>query len=161
MPRGKKQEYVREIGVDERFGSALIQKLINVIMRRGKKSIARRIVYDAMDILAKKINGDEKKVLELFDKAFEQVVPHVEVRSRRVGGGVYQVPVEVNPKRQKALALRWIVQAAQERPDKIMSLRLAHELLDAADGGKGGAVKKRTEMQRMAEANRAFSHYAW
>lgn len=160
MPRRKKIEFVRDVGVDERFGSPLIQKLVNVIMKQGKKNIARRIVYDAMDVLAKKTNGDEKKVMELFDKAFEQVVPHVEVRSRRVGGGVYQVPVEVNEKRKQALALRWIVQAAHERADKVMGLRLAHELLDASEG-KGGAVKKRGEMQRMAEANRAFSHYAW
>jgi small subunit ribosomal protein S7 len=160
MPRRKKTDFVREIGVDERFSSSLVQKLINVIMKCGKKSIATKIVYEAMDILGKKVNGDQKKTLELFEKAFEQVVPHVEVRSRRVGGGVYQVPVEVNEVRKRALGLRWIVQSALERSDKNMGLRLAHEILQASEGG-GGAVKKRTEMQRMAEANRAFSHYAW
>lgn len=160
MPRRRKVEFVREIGVDERFQSPLIQKLINVMMERGKKSIATRIVYDAMDVIAKKNQGDGKKALDLFQKAFDQVVPHVEVRSRRVGGGVYQVPVEVNAKRKQALALRWIVQAAKKRSDKSMGLRLAYELLEASDG-KGGAVKQRSEVQRMAEANRAFSHYAW
>jgi small subunit ribosomal protein S7 len=160
MPRRKNKEFGRNVGVDDRFNSGLVQKLINVIMKRGKKSIATRIVYDAMDIMSKKIGGDDRKVLEAFEKAFEQVVPHVEVRSRRVGGGVYQVPVEVNQKRKQSLALRWIVTAAKERSDKVMGLRLAHELLDALEG-RGGALKKRTEVQRMAEANRAFSHYAW
>lgn len=160
MPRHKKVEFVRDVGVDERFGSPLVQKFINVVMKCGKKSIAQKIVYQAMDVLGKGAEGDDKKILEFFLKAFEQVVPHVEVRSRRVGGGVYQVPVEVNEKRKQALALRWIVAAAAARHDKVMGLRLAHELLDAGKG-TGGAVKKRTEMQRMAEANRAFSHYAW
>lgn len=160
MPRHKKAEFLRDVGVDERFGSSLVQKMINVVMKDGKKSIARAIVYQAMDVLGKNAEGDDKKILELFVKAFEQVVPHVEVRSRRVGGGVYQVPVEVNEKRKQALGLRWVVNAAAARTDKVMGLRLAHELLDASKG-VGGAVKKRTEMQRMAEANRAFSHYAW
>jgi small subunit ribosomal protein S7 len=160
MPRNKKKEFVRDIGVDERFSSSLVQKLINVVMKCGKKTIAQRIVYDAMGVLAKKANGDNAKALEVLERAFEQVVPHVEVRSRRVGGGVYQVPTEVNPKRKLALAIRWIVDAARERSDKIMGLRLGHELLDASEG-RGGAVKKRGEVQRMAEANRAFSHYAW
>lgn len=160
MPRGKKQEYLRDVGVDERFGSPLIQKMINVVMRKGKKSIAQRIVYGAMDVIAKKTGGDNQKTLEFFQEAFDQVVPHVEIRARRVGGSVYQVPIEVNPKRKQALALRWIVQAAQGRSDKVMELRLGHELLEAKEG-RGGAVKKRSEVQRMAEANRAFSHYAW
>lgn len=160
MPRRKNKEFVRNVGVDDRFSSGLVQKLINVVMKKGKKSIATRIVYDAMDIIAKKVNGDDRKTLEAFEKAFEQIVPHVEVRSRRVGGGVYQVPVEVNEKRKLSLALRWIVTAAKERSDKVMGMRLAHELLDALEG-RGGALKKRTEVQRMAEANRAFSHYAW
>lgn len=160
MPRRKNKEFIRDVGVDERFSSSLVQKLINVVMKQGKKSIARRIVYEAMDIVGKKINGDDSKILEAFEKAFEQIVPHVEVRSRRVGGGVYQVPVEVNPKRKQALALRWVVQAAKERSDKVMGARLGHELCDALEG-RGGALKKRMEVQRMAEANRAFSHYAW
>ncbi len=160
MSRRKRKIAVRDIGVDPRFGSSLIQKLINVVMWRGKKNIARYIVYEAMNLLLKKTNGDEKKALELFHRAFEQVAPQVEVRSRRVGGSVYQIPREVNPKRRQALGLRWIVQAAQVRPNKTMGLRLGNELLDASES-KGGAVKKRSDVQRMAEANRAFSHYAW
>jgi len=160
MPRNKKKEFVRPIGVDERFGSSLVQKLINVVMKDGKKSIAQRIVYEAINVLARKVDGDLQKALLSFERAFEQVVPHVEVRSRRVGGGVYQVPTEVNQKRKVALALRWIVDAARTRSDKMMGLRLGHELLDAIDG-RGGAVKKRDEVRRAAEANRAFSHYAW
>lgn len=160
MSRNKKKEFVRDIGFDEKFRSGLIQKLINVVMKDGKKSIAQKIVYDAMDLIARKFNADSTKSLELFERAFEQVVPHVEVRSRRVGGGVYQVPTEVNQKRKVALALRWIVDAARERNDKVMGLRLGYELIDALEG-RGGAIKKRSEVQRMAEANRAFSHYVW
>lgn len=160
MSRRKRKIAVRDIGVDPRFESSLIQKFINVVMRRGKKNIARHIVYEAMNLLLKKTNGDEKKALELFHRAFEQVAPHVEVRSRRVGGSVYQIPREVKPKRRQALGLRWIVKAAQVRPNKTMGLRLGSELLDASES-KGGAVKKRSDVQRMAEANRAFSHYAW
>jgi small subunit ribosomal protein S7 len=160
MPRNKKKEFTRDIGVDEKYGSPLVQKLINVVMKDGKKSTAQKIVYDAFGVLARKVDGDSQKTLDLFARAFEQVVPHVEVRSRRVGGGVYQVPTEVNQKRKVALALRWIVDAARLRSDKMMGLRLGHELLDAVEG-RGGSVKKRDEVRRMAEANRAFSHYAW
>ena len=160
MSRNKKKEFVRDIGFDEKFRSGLIQKLINVVMKDGKKSIAQKIVYDAMALIERKFNADAAKSLELFERAFEQVVPHVEVRSRRVGGGVYQVPTEVNQKRKVALALRWIVDAARERNDKVMGLRLGYELIDALEG-RGGAIKKRSEVQRMAEANRAFSHYVW
>src|SRR5882757_8958787 len=152
MPRNKKKEFVRDIGVDEKYNSNLVQKLINVVMKKGKKSIAQRIVYGAFDVLAKRVDGDSQKTLELFNRAFEQVVPHVEVRSRRVGGGVYQVPTEVNQKRKQALALRWLVIAAKERSDKVMGDRLGYELCDAIEG-RGGALKKRTEVQRMAEAN--------
>ena len=160
MPRRRRVEYIREVGVDPKFGSALVQKLINVLMRRGKKDIARAIVYDAMELLVKKTNGDEKKALELFNRAFEQVAPFIEVRSRRVGGSTYQIPREVSEKRRRALAFRWLVAAAQDRSDKTMGLRLGRELLDAYEL-KGGAVKKRADVQRMADANRAFSHYAW
>ncbi len=160
MPRKRRGEFKREIGVDPKFKSPLVQKFINVVMRKGKKNIARKIVYDAMDILMKKANNDEAKALELFNVAFEKVVPFVEVRSRRVGGSVYQIPREVNHKRKQALAFRWIVQAAKTRGDKTMGLRLGRELLDAAEE-RGGAVKKRQDVQRMADANRAFSHYAW
>jgi len=160
MPRHKRENFIRDIGVDPRYGSPLVQKLINVILRQGKKNVARRIVYDAMDMIGKKVGGNEKKVLDIFHKAFEQVAPYVEVRSRRVGGGVYQVPVEVPTQRKQTLALRWLIQAAQARSDKTMGIRLAQELIEASEG-RGGAVKKRSEVQRMAEANRAFSHYAW
>lgn len=160
MPRRKGVEFVRDVGRDHRFDSSLIQKLINVIMKGGKKNIARTIVYDAMDILIKKSGGDQGKAFALFEKAFNGVVPHVEVASRRVGGSVYQIPREVMPKRKQALALRWLISAAKSRTNKTMGERLASELLEAADG-KGGAVRKKVDVQRMAEANRAFSHYSW
>jgi small subunit ribosomal protein S7 len=113
-----------------------------------------------MDVLVKKANGDEKKAMEIFNRAFDQVAPFVEVRSRRVGGSTYQIPREVNPKRRQALAFRWLVASAKARSDKNMALRLGYELFDASDA-KGGAVKKKSDVQRMAEANRAFSHYSW
>jgi small subunit ribosomal protein S7 len=160
MPRRNRNIPKRDIGTDPRFNSVLIQKFINVTMQRGKKNVAQSIIYAAMDYLVRKAGGDEKKGLELFIKAFEQVAPHVEVRSRRVGGSVYQIPVEVRPERKQALALRWLLKAAAARPGKDMGARLGPELLDAIEG-RGGAVKKRSEVQRMAEANRAFSHYAW
>ncbi len=160
MPRRRQVEFIRDVGLDPRFGSALIQKLINVVMKCGKKNCARTIVYDAMDLLVKKANGDDKKAVELFHRAFEQVAPFIEVRSRRVGGSTYQIPREVSEKRRRALAFRWLVGAARTRSDKTMGLRLGRELLDATEL-KGGAVKKRADVQRMADANRAFSHYAW
>ncbi len=160
MPRHKKADYTRDIGVDPRFSSLLLQKLINVVMWRGKKNIARNIVYGAIDELIKKNKGDEKKALEIVNKAFEQIIPIIEVRPRRVGGSVYQIPVEVPKKRAQSLAMRWLIEGAASRPDKTMALRLAHEMLDAAEG-RGVAVKKKSDVQRMAEANRAFSHYAW
>ena len=160
MPRRKKSEFTREIGVDPIYGSELIQKFINVVMWRGKKNAARKIVYDALDILAKKSSGDKDKALAYFNEAFRQLVPSVEVRSRRVGGSVYQIPREVAHKRGRSLAMRWLLTAASARPDKTMGKRLGYELLDAVEG-KGAAVKKKTDVHRMAEANRAFSHYAW
>ncbi len=160
MPRHKKIEFVRNVGVDPRYNSEILQKLINVIMERGKKNIARGIVYEAMDVLLKKSNGDKDKALKLFYKAFDQVVPAIEVRPRRVGGSVYQIPMEVRPNRSRALALRWIISSASDRNDKTMGRRLAHELLDASEG-RGNAVKKKLDMHKAAESNRAFSHYAW
>ncbi len=160
MPRRKKTEFIREIGVDTRFESPVVQKMINVIMWQGKKNVARTIVYDALDIIAKKAGGDDKKALEFFNKALNQAMPFVEVRPRRVGGGVLQIPSEVAPKRRLSLALRWIIQGAAGRSGKSMGQRLAAELLDAYEG-KGGAIKKRAEVQRLAESNRAFSHFAW
>src|SRR5213075_1802046 len=153
-------EFIRDVGTDPKYNSALIQKLINVVMRCGKKDIARTIVYQAMDLLVKKANGDEKKALDIFNRAFDQVAPFIEVRSRRVGGSTYQIPREVSEKRRKALAFRWLVAAAKARSDKTMGLRLGREILDATEL-KVGAVKKRADVQRMADANRAFSHYAW
>jgi small subunit ribosomal protein S7 len=160
MPRRKKSDFTRNVGVDLRFESPVIQKLINIIMERGKKSIACAIVYGAMDILAKKVGNDDKKAYELFNKAFNQIAPFVEVRPRRVGGSVYQIPMEVPAKRRGSLTMRWTITAAQSRPGKSMAQKLAAELLDAIEG-RGAAVKKKNEVQRMAEANRAFSHYAW
>ncbi len=159
MPRRKTTSFVRDIGTDIRYNSELVQKLINVIMERGKKNIARKIVYEALGVLEKKA-GSPEKALSLFNKAFQTVVPVVEVRPRRVGGSVYQVPMAVNPQRARALALRWIVGAAADRQAKTMGQRLAFELLDAVDG-RGGAIKKKTDVHKMAESNRAFSHYAW
>ncbi len=160
MPRRRKQSFNRRIGVDLVYGSELIQKFINVIMERGKKNVARNIVYGAMDIVSSKVGGDKDKALAFFNKAFDQVLPYIEVRSRRVGGSVYQVPREVRPKRGQALAIRWIIAAARSRSNKTMSERLAAELLDAHEG-RGNALKKKADVHRMAEANRAFSHYAW
>lgn len=159
MPRRNKEDYTRAIVPDPRFSSELLQKLINVVMWRGKKNAARSIVYGAMDEIIKR-RGDDKKALELFRKAFNEIVPAVEVRPRRVGGSVYQIPVEVPRKRAQSLAIRWLIQGAASRPDKTMALRLAHELMDASEG-RGAAVKKKSDVQRMAEANRAFSHFAW
>ena len=160
MPRRKREDYTRDIGVDPRFSSPLIQKFINVVMWRGKKNAARTIVYGAIDQMTKKLKGDERKALEMFNKAFDAVVPVVEVRSRRVGGSVYQIPIEVPQKRAQSLAMRWLLEGAAGRPDKTMADRLAHELMDAYEG-RGAAMKKKLDVQRMAEANRAFSHYAW
>lgn len=160
MPRHKKSEFRREIGIDPRYKSELIQKFVNVIMVDGKKSIAFGIVYDAIDVLVSKAKGDQEKALGVFHKAFEQIMPVVEVKPRRVGGSVYQIPTEVNPHRARALAMRWVIEAAKARSDKTMSRRLAHELLDAYEG-RGAAVKKRADVHRMAESNRAFSHFAW
>jgi small subunit ribosomal protein S7 len=159
MPRRKTTNFVREISGDIRYNSELIQKLINVVMERGKKEVARKIVYEAMEILEKK-SGSPDKALVLFNKAFQVAVPIVEVRPRRVGGSVYQVPMAVNPQRARALALRWLIEAAASRSAKTMGQRLAQELLDAIEG-RGGAIKKKTDVHKMAEANRAFSHYAW
>lgn len=160
MSRRKAVSYKREITPDERFGSELVQKLINVIMWRGKKNVARRIVYEAIDVLIKRNGGDTNKGLNAFYKAFEQLIPAVEVRPRRVGGSVYQIPMEVRPERQRALAIRWLIDASKSRNDKTMGLRLANELSDLVEG-RGNAIKKKIEVHRMAEANRAFSHYAW
>lgn len=161
MPRRKGKVCKREVIADPVYGSQLVQKLINVVMWRGKKNVARSIVYEALKSLESKSgNNDKAKALELFTKSFEKIVPLVQVRSRRVGGSVYQVPTEVTPERGQALAISWLIKAAASRSDKTMGKRLAKELLDA-HAGQGGAIKKKLEVLRMADANRAFAHYAW
>jgi small subunit ribosomal protein S7 len=147
----------REVIPDAKFGDAVVAKFINSIMEQGKKGVAERIVYGAFDRIGKKGGQD---ALKIFHDAIENVKPTVEVRSRRVGGATYQVPVEVRPERRQALAFRWLVSNARGRNEKTMIDRLSNELMDAASN-RGGAVKKREDTHRMAEANRAFSHYRW
>lgn len=154
MPR-RREVPKREILPDPKFGNVLVSKFVNVIMVSGKKSVAERIVYGAFDLIAGK---SKKDPLEVFSAAVENVKPVVEVKSRRVGGANYQVPVEVRPSRQVALSMRWLREAARKRSEKTMAQRLAAELLEAAEG-RGGAMKKRDEVHRMAEANKAFAHF--
>lgn len=156
MPR-KRIAARREILPDPKHGSVKLAKFITILMLNGKKSIAEKIIYGALERLAEKAKGDP---MEVFGKALENVRPLVEVKSRRVGGATYQVPVEVRPERRATLAMRWLVDAARKRGEKSMDLRLAGELLDAYEG-KGTAVKKREDTHRMAEANKAFAHYRW
>lgn len=161
MPRRKKiVTFSREITPDPIYGSEMVQRLINVVMWRGKKNVARKIVYEAMKQLEGKAKGDKEKTVEMFNAALEQIMPMVEVRSRRVGGSVYQIPREVNPSRRRSLAMRWLVAAAAERSDSTMGKRLGYELMDALEG-RGAALKKKSDVHKMAENNRAFSHYAW
>ena len=141
---------------DPKFGNVELTKFMNVLMIDGKKAVAERIVYGALEQIAKKVQG--KEAIEVFSEAIANAKPVVEVKSRRVGGANYQVPVEVRAERRLALAMRWIRDAARKRGEKSMDLRLAGELIDAAEG-RGGALKKREEVHRMAEANRAFSHF--
>ena len=148
----------RKILPDPKFHNELLAKFINILMVDGKKSTAEKIVYGALDILTEK--DSEKTHLELFETALDNIRPSVEVKSRRVGGSTYQVPVEVRPVRRNALAMRWLVEAARKRGEKSMAQRLANEMLDASDS-KGSAVKKREDVHRMAEANKAFAHYRW
>ena len=147
----------RSILPDPKYGNETLAKFINVIMKGGKKSIAESIVYGALDRVAERTKGD---ALEIFIRALGNVRPVVEVKSRRVGGATYQVPVEVRSSRQSALAMRWLVDASRKRGEKSMGLRLAGEFMDAAEN-RGTAVKKREDTHRMAEANKAFSHYRW
>ncbi len=155
MRRGRAPK--REIAPDVRYNSVLVAKLINKVMMNGKKSLAMRIVYSAFDLIERRTG---RPALEIFEKALAHTKPLLEVRPRRVGGATYQIPLEVPPDRQVSLALRWIVNAARERPGKSMIEKLAAELIDAANG-TGMAVKKREDTHRMAEANRAFAHYRW
>jgi small subunit ribosomal protein S7 len=147
----------REVIPDAKFGDVVLAKFMNSIMYEGKKSVAEQIVYGAFDIIEQKSKQD---ALPLFKQALDNVAPAIEVRSRRVGGATYQVPVEVRPERRQALAIRWIITAARGRNDKTMVDRLSAELMDAANN-RGNAVKKREDTHRMAEANRAFAHYRW
>jgi small subunit ribosomal protein S7 len=147
----------REINPDAKFGNLVISKFMNTIMIQGKKSVAEAIVYGALEAIQGKTKSDPIKV---FEQALDNVMPSIEVRSRRVGGATYQVPVEVRTVRRQALGIRWIITAARERSEKTMTDRLSAELLDASNN-RGNAVKKREDTHRMAEANRAFSHYRW
>ena len=154
MPR-RREVPKRDILPDPKFGSIAVSKFMNAIMQDGKKSVAERIVYGAFDIVAQKTG---KEPLEVFNAAMDNIKPIVEVKSRRVGGANYQVPVEVRPERQMAVAMRWLREFSRKRSEKSMGERLAAEMLEAAEN-RGGAVKKRDEVHRMAEANKAFSHF--
>jgi small subunit ribosomal protein S7 len=147
----------RAILPDPKFRSEVVAKFINMLMLDGKKSVAEKVVYGALDTVVDKTKGD---AIEMLDKALENVRPVVEVKSRRVGGATYQVPVEVRPNRRNTLAMRWIIDAARSRNEKGMQARLAGELSDASEN-RGSAVKKREDTHRMAEANKAFAHYRW
>lgn len=147
----------REINPDPKFGDLIVTKFMNAIMLHGKKSVAESIVYGAFDAVQGKV---KQEPLAIFHQALENVAPHVEVRSRRVGGATYQVPVDVRPERRQALAIRWLIAAARKRNETTMVDRLSGELMDAANN-RGSAVKKREDTHKMADANRAFSHYRW
>ncbi|MYK83003.1 MAG: 30S ribosomal protein S7 [Gammaproteobacteria bacterium] len=147
----------REVLLDPKYQNQTVAKIINHVMESGKKSVAERIVYGALTRIEERDRSDP---VEVFEKALEAVAPVVEVKSRRVGGATYQVPVEVRPSRRQALAMRWLVESARSRGEKSMALRLAGELMDAS-AGRGAAVRRREETHRMAEANRAFSHYRY
>ncbi len=154
MPR-RRVAAKREILPDPKFGNLTLAKFMNHVMVSGKKSVAERIVYGALDLVQERLSKDP---LEVFDEALENIAPMVEVKSRRVGGATYQVPVEVRPSRRTALAMRWLVDYSRGRGEKSMRQRLAGEIIDASQG-KGSAVKKREDVHRMAEANKAFSHF--
>ena len=145
---------------DPRFGNKMLAKFMNMIMVSGKKSVAEQIIYGAIDSIADRRKVPAEQALEVLEEALENVKPTVEVKSRRVGGATYQVPVEVRSVRRQTLAMRWVIDAARKRSEKTMSSRLANELMDAADN-RGTAVKKREDTHRMAEANKAFAHYRW
>jgi small subunit ribosomal protein S7 len=156
MPR-RREVPKRQVLPDPKFGSEILAKFMNVVMLDGKKAVAEKIVYGALDIIAER---SKQNPVEIFGQALENIRPMVEVKSRRVGGATYQVPVEVRPNRQNALAMRWMVEAARKRGGKSMGVRLADEVLDAVEK-RGSAFKKREDVHRMAEANKAFSHFRW
>jgi small subunit ribosomal protein S7 len=156
----RSQAPTRAILPDPKFNSVLLAKFMNMVMERGKKSVAERIVYGAIDRMAEKTNRPPEATLELLTQALDNVKPMVEVKSRRVGGATYQVPIEVRAQRRQTLAMRWVIEAASARSEKSMSQRLASELLEAAEN-RGAAVRKREDTHRMADANKAFAHYRW
>ncbi len=153
----KKRAINRRVTPDPKFGDELISRFVNSVLQDGKKNVARTIVYDALEQIGQKT---DKNPLDIFKKAVDNASPLIEVRARRVGGATYQVPTEVRLERRTALAIRWLINYAQERSDKSMSRKLAAELL-AASSGEGGAVKKKEDVHRMAEANKAFAHFRW
>ena len=154
----RKSSVKRPVLADARYDSQTVSKFINVLMLQGKKAVGEKIVYDAFDLLAERGGGEEP--LKLFKKALDNVKPMVEVKSRRVGGATYQVPVEVRPERRTALAMRWLISYSRERNEKSMAEKLAAEVI-AASKGEGNAIKKKEDTHRMADANKAFAHYRW
>jgi small subunit ribosomal protein S7 len=150
----------RHILPDPKHDSQLLAKFINMLMKSGKKSVAENIVYDALTQISERSGQGEEQAVELLETALDNIKPMVEVKSRRVGGATYQVPIEVRPARRRTLAMRWVIDASRKRSEKTMAQRLANELMDAAEN-RGAAVKKREDTHRMAEANKAFSHYRW
>jgi small subunit ribosomal protein S7 len=156
----RSQAPTRTILPDPKFNSVLLAKFMNMVMERGKKSVAERIVYGAIDRMAERTGRQPDQAIELLTQALDNVKPMVEVKSRRVGGATYQVPVEVRATRRNTLAMRWVIDAAQARSEKSMSQRLAAELLEASEN-RGAAVRKREDTHRMADANKAFAHYRW
>ena len=145
---------------DPKFGNAMLAKFINMVMKSGKKSVAEKIVYNAIERISERVGKDHGRAIEMLGQALDNIKPAVEVKSRRVGGATYQVPVEVRAARRETLAMRWAIDAARARSEKSMAMRLAHELIDAAEN-RGAAVKKREDTHRMADANKAFAHYRW
>ncbi|HVN42124.1 MAG TPA: 30S ribosomal protein S7 [Steroidobacteraceae bacterium] len=156
----RSQAPTRSILPDPKFNSVLLAKFMNMIMERGKKSVAERIVYGALERIAEKTGREADQAIELLTQALDNVKPMVEVKSRRVGGATYQVPIEVRSQRRQTLAMRWVIEAAAARSEKSMSQRLASELLEASEN-RGAAVRKREDTHRMADANKAFAHYRW
>ena len=150
----------RTILPDPKFNSQMLAKFMNVVMQDGKKSAAEQILYGAIDRISEKTGKQGNDAIDLLSVALDNVKPAVEVKSRRVGGATYQVPVEVRPSRRQTLAMRWVIEAARARTEKSMAFRIAHELMDAAEN-RGGAVRKREDTHRMADANKAFAHYRW
>ena len=156
----RSQAPTRTILPDPKFNSVLLAKFMNMVMERGKKSVAERIVYGAIDRMAEKTGRPAEATLDLLTQALDNVKPMVEVKSRRVGGATYQVPIEVRAQRRQTLAMRWVIEAATARSEKAMAQRLASELLEASEN-RGAAVRKREDTHRMADANKAFAHYRW